>query len=149
MQDWQHTPGHVLQYAAEGRLEEWIDAYLMTVGGNEGLATGLKLQQRYWIGPLHLPLSRLSPAAGPDEGYEYVMDRAPWERRVGRMQESLRQGWQAPPLIVSYAPGEGLSIRDGNHRYWAMTREGLEAYWCLIWCNSEAEYEEARTLLGL
>ncbi|MDF2628775.1 MAG: ParB domain protein nuclease [Symbiobacteriaceae bacterium] len=147
MQEWQHTPEHVLQYAAAGRLEEWVHAYLMTVGGNEGLATGLKLQQRFWIGPLLLPLPCLSPAAGPDEGFEYVMPREPWERRVSRMQESLRQGWQAPPLICAYSAEEGISIRDGNHRYWAMTREGEDAYWCLIWCNSEAEYMEAHKLL--
>ncbi|HWI62172.1 MAG TPA: chromosome partitioning protein ParB [Symbiobacteriaceae bacterium] len=148
MHELQHTPEHVMQYAKEGRLEEWIHAFLLGPGNNEGLSTGLRLQERFWIGPLELPLSRLSPAAGPDEGYEYVMPRDPWERRVSCMQESLREGWQAPPLILSYGENGDLSIRDGNHRYWALTREGVGSHWCIIWCNSEAEYREALVALG-
>lgn len=138
-----HTPDEVIRLANEGRLEEWIHAFLMSVGRNEGLSDGLKLQPRYWIGPVLMPLNRMERCCGPEPTMEYVMDPDHWEQHTGRMVASLEKGWMPPPLIAQYGHEKAFILRDGNHRYHALSRAGREAYWCIVWCDSEEVRQEA------
>ena len=58
---------HALQAAQDGELEDWIHTYLTTgYWANEGLAYGLKLQQRWWRGPLELALPEVTRCCGPE-----------------------------------------------------------------------------------
>ncbi len=130
----------VQQYAREGRLEEWIHAYLN--GGewaNPGLSLGLKLQQRWWNGPLELPLAELVRCCGPEAEMEFRVDAHAWAVRTARLAQGFADPLSLPPLIVVYDDGY-LSIRDGNHRYGAMQRLGWTTCWVLIWYNTEEDY---------
>lgn len=44
-------------YAKQGKLEEWIHMYLLSDGHNKDFSDGLKLFDRYYIGPINMPLS--------------------------------------------------------------------------------------------
>lgn len=52
------------EHAAQGRLEDWVHAYLTSDGRNEAFSQGLKLCKRQYMGPLTLPLALLWPGAG-------------------------------------------------------------------------------------
>ena len=54
-------------FAAEGRLEEWIHAYLLTDGHNKPFSDGLKLDKRFYIGPLEMPLALFTRCCGPED----------------------------------------------------------------------------------
>ena len=120
------------KYAREGKIEDWVHAYLTSgYWANPAFAEGLKLQRRWWIGPVELPLDALSRAVGPEPGMEFPDDAENWRRRTGAMADSLTDPLSIPPLIVEYRDGE-LSIRDGNTRHGAMTLKGWTKCWVII-----------------
>lgn len=143
-----HSPAHALQAAKDGHLEDWIHAYLCADGNNVALSEGLKLQPRYWVGPLEVPLDQLPRACGPEAHMEYQENETDWEHRVSHMLQGIKQGWQPAPLIAQYTAEGVLSLRDGNHRHEALRRHGLTAYWCVMWCDTEALRGEARVRYG-
>jgi hypothetical protein len=138
-----------LEYARQGRLEEWIHAYLNTgAWKNLGLSEGLKRQPRWWRGPLELPLSDLARCVGVEEGMEYHVSQEYWEGRMAGLIESIHSSGAGPldmpPLIATYDPNLAtpahLWVRDGNHRLGAYERLGWPSAWVLIWYNSQEEY---------
>lgn len=134
-----------LAAAAEGRIEEWVHEFLHTVGNNKALSEGLMLQKRYWVGPLRLCLDELVRCAGLGSDMEYQMEPVRYEQHITGMVESIKGGWEPPPLIATYQ-GESLSVRDGNHRYEALLRCGITDYWVIIWTDSpEQAKHTART----
>ncbi|MFZ5824527.1 MAG: chromosome partitioning protein ParB, partial [Bacillota bacterium] len=69
-----HSPDTVIRLAQEGRLEEWVHTFLESIGGNVPMSDGLRLQPRFWVGPVVIPLDRLA------------------------------RGWAPPPLIAQFLP---------------------------------------------
>lgn len=137
-----------LQYAAEGRLEEWIHAYL-TSGhwANPALSKGLQRERRWWNGPLELPLGYLSRCVGPEPGMEYPEEPAHWARRTARMAAGFGEALAIPPLIAEYRGGE-LSVRDGNTRHEAIRVRGWTTCWVVIWYNSQTDYSRHTDVLA-
>jgi len=136
-----------LEAAREGRLESWLYRYLQTgAWANLGLLHGLQQQQRWWIGPIEIALSRLQRACGPEPEMEYRIPQAAWEERVSRIAARLTEPLATAPLIVEYRAGQ-LSLRDGNHRHEAMRRRGWDWCWALIWHNSYEDFEASRRAL--
>ncbi len=125
-----------------GEIGDWVHDFLVTVGKNPEMAEGLRLERRYWLGPILMDLERLPRCCGPEPDMEYRVDPKRFDEYVGRMIGSIRQGWEPPPLIASYDAGR-LSVRDGNHRHEALVRNGCSHYWVIIWCNSEDDYRRA------
>src|SRR5215471_5886799 len=133
--------------ANSGRLDDWVYAYLS--GGpwaNAGLREGLRRQRRYWIGPLLLPLQRLERCCGPEPGMEFSASAQAWRRKVSEIASGLADPKNIPPLIVEWRTGV-LSVRDGSHRYAAMTAAGWNACWVIIWCNTADDHARARAVL--
>lgn len=131
-----------LEAAAGGRLEDWLHAYL--TGGdwaNPALSDGLKLQKRWWRGPLKLPLSALTRVLGPEAGMEFRVDPQYWDWRTRELADAFNDPLAIPPLIAMYERGV-LEVRDGNHRLGAMQRLGWPECWAVIWYNSEEEYRQ-------
>lgn len=127
-------------YAQANRLEEWIHTYLNSgYWANLGLSEGLRRQQRWWLGPLEVPLSDLVRACGPEMHMEYRVDPAQWETRITTFARGIHDPLNLPPLIVQYRQGV-LSIRDGNHRYEALRRQGHSTCWVLIWYDYEEDF---------
>lgn len=129
-----------LKYTQAGRLEEWIHQYLNTgAWANPGLSEGLRLQKRWWNGPLEVDLGDLSRAVGPEEGMEYRVESAPWYQRIHLLAESLTGPLAIPPLIAEYRRG-ALSVRDGNTRLAAMEILGWQQCWVIVWYNHEEDF---------
>ncbi len=131
-------------HAAGGDIEAWVHRYL-TSGpwANPAFSEGLKKAPRWWRGPVPISLDSLVPALGPDERFEYPVQLEDWRARTGEIAAGLEDPLDVPPLIVEYRSGE-LSLRDGNHRYGAMQREGWKDCWALIWYNSAEDYAQHR-----
>ena len=140
--------GSVRRYARERKLEEWVHRYLLAgTWANLGLSTGLRLQKRWWNGPVEVNLIDLSRAVGPEPGMEYQVENDYWIARTSKMAESMSSPLAIPPLIVEYRSGK-LSIRDGNTRHGAMSLLGWEKCWVVIWYNTESDYDEHNALLS-
>jgi hypothetical protein len=133
-------------FAKEGRIEEWVHAFLTTEGKNIPLSEGMKRQKRYWIGPVLLPLSRLTRCCGPEEHMKYKTPLEAWKKRTGNMAQSMKTGWNPAPLIVHYEDGS-LVLSDGNHRYEALTASDVKEYWTIVWCDTEQDLVSASELL--
>ncbi|ERJ12671.1 ParB N-terminal domain-containing protein [Haloplasma contractile] len=123
-------------FSNEGRLEEWIHLFLNSAGNNSGLSEGLKLEKRYFIGPVLLCLDQLYRCCGPEPEMEYYNSLESWEVHINKFRRLIRNGWDMPPLIC-HNTDEGLSIRDGNHRHEALKREGIKQCWVIIWDEDE------------
>ncbi len=130
------------QYAREGRLEEWIHAYLNRPEqrANPGLSIGLKLMRRWWNGPLEIKLTELNRCSGPELYVEYPIDPYWWTERTTELAKTLVQPLDVPPLIVHCGTGFYLSIRDGNSRHEAMRLIGWQTCWVIIWYDTEEDY---------
>ncbi len=117
----------------EGRLADWVTSFLASPGSdNEALAGALVFEGATYLGPVELELDRLTPMAGPDED-EVVVPIAEneWENDIDAMTDSLDQGWEPPPLLVS-CRADGLFLEDGNHRHETLRRQGSTRAWAII-----------------
>ena len=52
------------------------------LGANPPMSLGLRKQQRWWIGPVFVPISSLPPICGPEPEMEYRTSQAAWETHV-------------------------------------------------------------------
>ena len=116
----------------EGRIEEWVHLFLNSIGNNVPFSEGLKLQKRYWLGPVLIDLDKVNRCCGPEEDIKFFEPLENWERRVSNLQELIKEGWDIPPLIVNHYDGY-LEVNDGNHRYEALKREGIDKFWIILW----------------
>jgi len=60
-----------------------------------------------------------------------VTDDDDWRGDVDEMKDEIEQGWEPPPLIVTFQDGE-LHLEDGNHRVESLRRAGQHEGWALI-----------------
>jgi len=133
----------------DGRLEQWVTDFLDSPGSDNGvLALKLAERPRWWLGPVRVPLARLVPLAGPDE--EQVVCPIPeeeWEDDVGDMVSSLEQGWEPPPLLVSFRDG-ALSLEDGNHRHESLVRAGEQRGWAIVCCDHAEDRDRVLAMVA-
>lgn len=126
--------------AEEGRLDQWVVDFLSSPGsGNAELAADLALKGTVYLGPIRLPLDRLTPMAGPDEDEVVVpVAKEEWDSDVEDMEDSLEEGWHPPPLLVSHHDGQ-FFLEDGNHRCESLRRAGATSAWTILLFDDEAE----------
>ena len=43
------------EWAQQGKLEDWVHAYLLSDGRNKPFSDGLKMAERIYLGPITLP----------------------------------------------------------------------------------------------
>lgn len=132
MSDLIFTVSEAIEFSNKGTIEEWVHLFLTKIGDNKDLSEGLKLEKRYWVGPILIKLDRLKRCMGPENDMEFTDSVENWEKHILRFQKLINDGWDMPPLIVQNIDGE-LSVRDGNHRLEALIREGYEEFWTIIW----------------
>jgi hypothetical protein len=130
--------------AAEDRIALWVGEFLSSRGSdNEILAAALAQREHWWLGPIQVPVDSLTRLAGPEDEALVPIEVDEWEDDVARMEESLEQGWEPPPLLAEYQDGR-LLLQDGNHRYEALVREGEPNAWVLIWFDDPAARDQFR-----
>jgi hypothetical protein len=129
--------------ALAGLTDEWVNVFLSSgVGANVPMAIGLRKQQRWWIGPVRVPLASLTRICGPEPEMEYFSAVEHWEPHVAEIMSVDVD--HLPPLILEFRGAAPLGLHDGSHRHEALRRRGESQAWALIWCNSEADYVIAR-----
>jgi hypothetical protein len=137
-----------LEAARQGRTHEWVQEYLRAgIWANHGLADGLLLAPRWWLGPFQAPLEYFARKCGPEPEMEYVEPVENWNSYVETIAASIISPEDLPPLIVERRNGQWL-IADGNHRHEAMLRKGFGSCWALGWLNSESELHAAEASIS-
>ena len=77
-----------------GLLEAWVHAYL--TGGswaNLPLSDGLKLKERFWVGPVEVRLADIDRQCGPEEDMIYREPAERWERRLASSRPRSATRW--------------------------------------------------------
>lgn len=135
------------KYAEEGRIDEWLQDFLRADGKNLALAEGLLAEERYYFGLQEIPISLLSDVkAGAPEYLLAANDIQYFFEVVERMKESLREGWDAPPLIVEYVYGR-FQVDDGRHRLETYRQLGVETVWAVVWTTGEENRKTVEKIL--
>jgi hypothetical protein len=77
-------------------------------------------------------LDQLQRLAGPaDAPVLCQVDEDYWGDNVDKMEQRIEDGWQPPPVILSYRDA-GLVLEDGNHRVESLRRSGARDAWAVI-----------------
>lgn len=139
--EYKSTLSSAVGYAGNGKLEEWIHTYLLADGHNKEFSDGLKLFDRYFLGPVKMPLSLFKRCCGPEEDMKWVIPKENFERKVNELMEVIGKEKDMPPLIVHYVDGV-FELNDGNHRLEAYSRLGIIEYYVIVWITEKAEYTE-------
>jgi hypothetical protein len=115
-----------------GELDVWVAAFLRSPGSdNAVLADELSNRKVSWWGPVRLRFDELYRLAGPPDQPTLAPLRDDDLETVEEMGDSIQDGWEPPPLIVSYRDGQ-LAVEDGNHRIEGLRRAGLSQYWAVV-----------------
>ena len=128
-----------------GQLDEWVARFLRSPGSdNAVLGAELRDRKTSWCGPLRLRFDDLQRLAGPADQPTLTRLGDDDLETVEEMGESIDDGWEAPPLIVSYRDSQ-LFVEDGNHRIEGLRRSGLAEYWAVIGFDDEGQREAFQT----
>ena len=115
--------------------------YLLSDGHNKVFSDGLKLVDRYWIGPITMPLSEFPRCVGPEEGMRYPIPENYFEKHILKLMDIIQSNNDMPPLIVHFYDHK-WELNDGNHRHEAYRRLGITDYPVIVWITEKEEYEE-------
>ena len=146
MKEYTCTLSSAQNYAKHDCLEEWVHTYLLSDGHNKDFSDGLKLFDRYFLGPVKMPLSLFSRCCGPEENMRWRVNKEWFEKRVGKLQEVLKRETDMPPLIVHFLTdndkenGE-FELNDCNHSLEAYKSMGIDEYYVIVWITEKEEYE--------
>ena len=132
-------------FAREGKLEERVHAYLLSDGDNKPFSHGLKLFDRIFLGPASMPLSLFHRCCGPEENMKWRVPAGPFDEKVQLMMEVAKEDREMPPLIVHYLFSEKdgrpeFELNEGNDRFEAYQRLGLEETPVIVWITEKEEY---------
>jgi hypothetical protein len=118
--------------ARRGELDAWVAAFLRSPGSdNAVLAAELDQGKVSWCGPLRLRFDELHRLAGPPDQPTLAPLTDDDQATVEEMGDSIDDGWDAPPLVVSYRDSQ-LVVEDGNHRIEGLRRCGFSDYWAVV-----------------
>lgn len=135
------------EYAECGLLEEWVHTYLLFKRKNRGFSDGLYLEDRYFIGPVKMPLTLFHRSSGPEEQLKWRVDATVFWQKVQIWTERIASGRSTPPLIIGYAD-RAFEINCDNPLFEVLTRTGWESYPVIIWMTKRTDYEEFRNQYG-
>lgn len=132
------------EFAKQGKLEECVHTYLLSDGRNKDFSDGLKLFDRYFLGPIKMPLSLFTRCCGPEENMKWRINEDWFEKHVSDLMEVIKREKDMPPLIVHFLAKNGkayFELNDGNHRLEAYKRLGIEEYHVIVWITDKDEYD--------
>ena len=143
--EYQGTGSNAKLCAQNGKLEDWVHAYLLSEDGhNKPFSDGLRLFQRTYFGPMEMPIALFERISGPEETMPYRIHPGWWEECIGRLKEAIQNGADLPPMIVHYYIPEGetegrFELNDGNHRWKACKRLGIGTADVIVWITEQHE----------
>jgi hypothetical protein len=128
-------------------LDAWVHRFLSSPGSdNAVLGEELTRGERWWLGPLLLPIDSLNRLAGPPGDPVLVpLDDDEWREDVEGMAEKVDdEGWEPPPVVVVYR-NDQLVLEDGNHRVEALRRAGTDEVWGVVGFDTVADRDHFKT----
>jgi hypothetical protein len=128
------------EYAEQGQIEQWVHDYLLNEGQNKEFSDGLKLYDRYFIGPIKMPLNLFKRCCGPEEDTKYRVDEKNFENHVKNLIDAIKVESDMPPLIANFVDGY-FELNDGNHRFEAYSRLGITKHYFVIWITKKSDYD--------
>ncbi|MBQ2668334.1 MAG: ParB-like nuclease domain-containing protein [Clostridia bacterium] len=151
--EYQGTGTNARHCAQNGKLEDWVHAYLLSDGDNKPFSDGLRLFDRFYLGPMQMPIDLFERISGPEETMPYRIHPGWWEECVALLQETIQKNADLPPLIVHYYIPDGktegvFELNDGNHRWEAFKRLGVQTADVIVWITEPHEYEQFRERYG-
>jgi hypothetical protein len=131
--EYKPTLSSAINFSNVNRLEEWIHLFLCGEGDNKVFSDGLKLEPRHYFAPEMFSLDNFERCCGPEKHMKFQVPEEPFTRHVDNIALTYKKGdWDMPPLIVNRI-GNILELNDGNHRYEALKKMGINQYWVIIW----------------
>lgn len=131
------------EYDENGLLEEWVHTYLLYERKNKPFSDGLYLEERYFIGPVYMPLSLFERNSGPEETMKWRVDSTVFEERVEKWTTDITANHPLPPIIVGYAD-ESFEINCNSPLFEALKRLNVEEFPIIIWITERADYDDFR-----
>ena len=131
------------EYSKRNELGEWLQLFLRDdsydhANPNIPLADGLLLEERFYIGPVLIYLDKINTVR-IEKDIEDENDRLFYQQKENGILNDFNND-NMPPLIVEYKDGK-LNLVDGNHRYSALKKLGINKYYVIIWGNKIQENE--------
>lgn len=129
------------EYNDNELLEEWIHTYLLFERKNKAFSDGLYKEERFYLGPLAMPLSLFERSSGPEDAMKWQVHPVVFENRVEEWQEKIRQNKFLPPVIVGYA-NQSFEINCNNPLFEALLRENVTYFPVIVWITKEIDYND-------
>lgn len=129
------------EYDEHGFLEEWIHTYLLFERKNKAFSDGLDLVERYYIGPIMMPVNLFHRSSGPEEGMKWHVDATVFEERSTRWMNKIKLNEKVPPLIISYFDNT-FEINCNSPLHEALTRMNIKEFPVIIWITLRKDYED-------
>ncbi|MBQ8555592.1 MAG: hypothetical protein IJ438_06940 [Clostridia bacterium] len=147
LMNYRSTLSSAQEWARHGSLEDWVHAYLLSDGNNKPFSDGLRDIDRIFLGPMVMPLRLFHRCTGPEKEMRFRVHPVVWENHVQSLMEAIPRSPDIPPLIVHYLIPEGktegeFELNDGNNRFEAYTRLGIDKAWVIVWITDRDEYEQ-------
>jgi len=127
------TATSAIEFVNADRLEEWVHLFLCGEGNNKAFSDGLLLSSRRYHAPKMMKLDDFGRCCGPEDSMKYQVESDRFFRHVDAIVARYSMGdWDMPPLIIEFEKGKYI-LNDGNHRYEALRKIGVEEYWVIVW----------------
>lgn len=128
-----YTVASARDAAAEDRLDVWVAEFLASPGSdNAELGRQLADGERWWLGPIRLPIDCLHRLAGPaGDPVLVAVEEDEWRDDVDELAAEVDDDEDLPPVVVSHRAGQ-LVLEDGNHRVEALRRVGRDRVWAVV-----------------
>lgn len=135
------------EYDEHGLLEEWIHTYLLFERKNKVFSDGLYLEERYYIGPIMMPVDFFHRSSGPEEGMKWHVDERVFEERANSWMDKLKCDEKVPPLIISYFDNT-FEINCNSPLHEALVRMNVKEFLVIIWITNQKDYEDFKQKYG-
>lgn len=129
------------EYNDHNMLEEWIHTYLLFERKNKAFSDGLYLENRFYLGPMDMPLSMFVRSSGPEDWIKWKVHPEVFEDRVHAWREKIQNEELLPPVIVGYADGE-FEINCNNPLFEALLQEAVTYFPVIMWTTKKEDYDD-------
>lgn len=129
------------EYDANGLLEEWVHTYLLYERKNKPFADGLCLEERYFIGPMSMPLDLFERSSGPEENMKWRVHPIVFEERVQSWTDVFKKKEPLPPIIIGYTEGR-FEINCNSPLFEALSRLKVEEFPVIVWLTKKTDYDD-------
>ena len=136
------------EYSDRNELDKWLQLFLRDdsydhANPNIPLADGLLLEERFYLGPVLLDLDKINTLR-IEKDIDDENDRLFYLEKESGILDNYKD-FNMPPLIAEFK-NNNLDLVDGNHRFSALKKLGVNEYYVIIWGNKGLEEEVKKVI---